>query len=123
MVIAMLIVIPISRIVSIMPEARPNISFCTELTLVRTSGDWQKATPAPMNDRARMMNRIEEMLSRKAHRIRPAEESSMPAPITIRGAIRSDNLPAKGESSVMNRMGVSSKIPAILASKPLISCR
>jgi len=46
-VIAMLMAIPISRIVSIMPEARPNTSFCTELIQVRTGGDWQNATPAP----------------------------------------------------------------------------
>ena len=99
--IPMLSIMPRLLIVPIAPEAIPKKRFSTELIMALVLGDEKKAKPKPSTMRQPMMYPSDVPRSRRVSRKSPNVVIIIPNVATIRGSIRSEILPAKGETQAI----------------------
>ena len=100
-VIPMLNAIPILLIVPIAPEAIPRKRFSTELIIALVFGDEKSAKPKPSTMRQPIKYPRDVFCFRKIKKNSPIVVTVIPKVATIRGSIRSESLPAKGEKSAI----------------------
>ena len=101
--IDILTICPITRMVAEIPLAIPAFDGCTELIIVFILGEENNPKPNPINARLPIMKYKWLLAFRKKNKPNPIPQISIPNEANQRGSIRSDNLPATGETTAIIR--------------------
>lgn len=111
---------PSRRMVPITAEAVPYIFRSTELMIALVLGDEKRANPTPRISRQIIMNVNPVDPFSVESRNSPVVVSAIPKEATIRGSIRSEMIPANGESMAMTIGWAIRIIPVAAGLKPLV---